>query len=41
LNILNFIISRIKSHSYLGNLSPVKFEEKHEKQKVLQSEMVA
>jgi hypothetical protein len=30
-----------KSHSYLGNLSPVKFEEKHEKQKVLQSEMVA
>ena len=30
-----------RSYSYLGNLSPVKFEEKHEKQKVLQSEMVA
>jgi hypothetical protein len=28
----------VRSHSYLGNLSPTKFEEK---QKVLQSEMVA
>jgi putative transposase len=38
---IEFYYNRVRSHSYLGNLSPVKFEEKHEKQKVLQSEMVA
>ena len=38
---IEFYYNRTRSHSYLGNLSPVKFEEKHEKQKVLQSEMVA
>ena len=38
---IEFYYNRIRSHSYLGNLSPVKFEEKQEKEKVLQSEMVA
>ena len=35
---IEFYYNRIRSHSYLGNLSPVKFEEK---QKMLQNEMVA
>lgn len=35
---IEFYYNRVRSHSYLGNLSPVKFEER---QKVLQSEMVA
>ena len=35
---IEFYYNRIRSHSYLGNLSPVKFEEK---QKLLQNEMVA
>ena len=38
---IEFYYNRTRSHSYLGNLSPVKFEEKQEKEKVLQSEMVA
>ncbi len=38
---IEFYYNRIRSHSYLGNLSPVKFEEKQEKEKVLQSKMVA
>ena len=38
---IEFYYNRVRSHSYLGNLSPVKFEEKQEKEKVLQSEMVA
>ena len=35
---IEFYYNRIRSHSYLGNLSPVKFEEK---QKMLRNEMVA
>ena len=35
---IEFYYNRVRSHSYLGNLSPVKFEEK---QKMLQNEMVA
>lgn len=34
---IKFYYNRVKSHSYLGNLSPVKFEEK---QKMLQNAMV-
>lgn len=35
---IEFYYNRVRTHSYLGNLSPVKFEEK---QKMLQNEMVA
>ena len=35
---IEFYYNRVRSHSYLGNLSPVKFEEK---QKMLLNEMVA
>lgn len=35
---IEFYYNRVRSHSYLGNLSPVKFEEK---QKMLRNEMVA
>lgn len=35
---IEFYYNRVRSHSYVGNLSPVKFEEK---QNALQSEMVA
>ena len=35
---IEFYYNRVRSHSYLGNLSPAKFEEK---QKILQNEMVA
>ena len=35
---IEFYYNRVRSHSYLGNLSPVKFEEK---QKMLQNEMLA
>jgi transposase InsO family protein len=37
---IEFYYNRVRSHSYLGNLSLVKFEEKHKKEKVLQFEMV-
>ena len=35
---IEFYYNRFRSQSYLGNLSPVKFEEK---QKILKNEMVA
>jgi transposase InsO family protein len=38
---IEFYYNRIRSHSYLWNLSPVKFEEKQEKEKFLKSKMVA